>query len=131
MKVDLKIDSKYFNGVDDAVHVSLDTVQGLIDDVVLNLVNTQEKDDYSFAATGDCFVFGIKGDETIDIYVTQNYKHAILISDKDNDTWEKLSWSEEIEINKDDIIEDIERIGRELSDIKDSIRKCYFPDREI
>lgn len=89
----IKFKSDNFTGTQDAVHVSDEEVQSMIDDVINKLINSLDKNDYHFCATGDTFVIGIKyGDKStnIDLIVTQDYGYATMW--KEGDEWFCQHW---------------------------------------
>lgn len=58
----------------DTKRLTNEQIQEMIDDVRLLLENSKDEYDYSYAATGDTMVFGIKEEgKYFDIYVAKNY----------------------------------------------------------
>lgn len=126
----IKFKGKYFNNCDNAVHIDDDYVQGMIDEVVEKLISLKgEKTHFTFSATGDTLVAGVKWaeDEEIEIIVTQDYHHACLLKYGSND-YEPVDWKEEEynqyqEMSKEELIERIKYL--------ESQRAEYNPRREI
>ena len=89
---------KYFSKNEDAVHISDDATQEMIDDVIENLIASKEDVDFTFQATGDTLVAGVKWDEEgeIDVVVTQKYSNACLLKDKYGN-YQPIDWLEEKE----------------------------------
>lgn len=56
-----------------AYEVSVDTITGMVDDVVNALTGSDEIPDFASQACGDAMVWGWKHLDGIDVYVTQDY----------------------------------------------------------
>ena len=112
---------KYFSKNEDAVHVSDDATQKMIDEVIENLIASREKTDFCFQATGDTLVAGVKWDaeEEIEIMVTQKYNHACLLKDKYGN-YQPINWLEEQEEDEfsdksvDELVAEIMLLRKEL-----------------
>ena len=120
---------KYFSKNEDAVHVSDDATQEMIDEVIENLIASREKTDFCFQATGDTLVAGVKWDAEgeIEIMVTQKYNYACLLKDR-HGNYQPIDWLEEKENEYEDMSKEelIDRI-RYLEEQKAE----YNPRREV
>lgn len=132
----IKFKGKYFDTQKDAVHIEDTYVQKMIDEVIEKLIQSKEKDtDFAFSATGDTLVAGVKWeqDDEIEIIVTQKYNHACLLKDKYGN-YQPIDWGEEERreelenMSKDELIEEIYFLERELSDWAPP---QYNPRREV
>lgn len=120
---------RYFSKNEDAVHISDDKTQEMIDAVIEDLIASKEDVDFVFQATGDTLVAGVKWDEEgeIDIMVTQKYSEACLLKDKYGN-YQPIDWMEE----EENIYEDMSK--KELIDrirYLEKQRAEYNPRREI
>lgn len=132
----IKFKGKYFDTQKDAVHVEDAYVQEMIDGVIEKLVKSKGKEtDFTFSATGDTLVAGVKWeqDDEIEVMVTQNYNHACLLRDKYGN-YQPVDWGEEERreelenMSKDELINEIYFLERELSDLTPP---QYNPRREV
>lgn len=132
----IKFKGKYFDTQKDAVHVEDTYVQKMIDEVIEKLVKSKEKEtDFTFSATGDTLVAGVKWEQDgeIDVMVTQNYNHACLLRDKYGN-YQPVDWGEEERreelenMSKDELINEIYFLEKELSDWTPP---QYNPRREV
>ena len=99
MKEKLVYKSNFFTNHKDAVHIEDDYVQKMIDENVDRLLKSKrEGSDFSFSATGDTLVAGVKweDDESIDIIVAQNYSQACLLKNKYG-SYDPVDWREDNE----------------------------------
>lgn len=120
---------RYFSKNEDAVHISDDKTQAMVDAVIEDLIASKEDVDFVFQATGDTLVAGVKWDEEgeIDIMVTQKYSEACLLKDKYGN-YQPIDWMEE----EENIYEDMSK--KELIDrirYLEKQRAEYNPRREI
>ena len=120
---------RYFSKNEDAVHISDDKTQEMVDAVIEDLIASKEDVDFVFQATGDTLVAGVKWDEEgeIDIMVTQKYSEACLLKDKYGN-YQPIDWMEE----EENIYEDMSK--KELIDrirYLEKQRAEYNPRREI
>lgn len=120
---------KYFSKNEDAVHVSDNDTQEMIDEVIENLIASKEDVDFTFQATGDTLVAGVKWDEEgeIDVIVTQKYSEACLLKDKYGN-YQPIDWMEEKEneyedMSKEELIDRIRYLERQKAE--------YNPRREV
>lgn len=75
-KICLFPDSFYKFDDEDTKRLTDEEIQKLINDVRFSLENSKDEYDYSYAATGDTMVFGIKEEgKYFNIYVAKNYWH--------------------------------------------------------
>lgn len=126
---------KYFSKNEDAVHVSDDVTQEMIDEVIENLIASKEDVDFIFQATGDTLVAGAKWDEEgeIDVIVTQKYSNACLLKDKYGN-YQPIDWLEEQEKDElsdrsvDELVAEIMLLRKELEDQR---KPQYNPRREV
>lgn len=126
---------KYFSKNEDAVHVSDDVTQEMIDEVIENLIASKEDVDFIFQATGDTLVAGAKWDEDreIDVIVTQKYSNACLLKDKYGN-YQPIDWLEEQEKDElsdrsvDELVAEIMSLRKELEDQR---KPQYNPRREV
>ena len=126
---------KYFSKNEDAVHVSDDATQEMIDEVIENLIASKEDVDFTFQATGDTLVAGAKWDEEgeIDVIVTQKYSNACLLKDKYGN-YQPIDWLEEQEKDElsdrsaDELVAEIMSLRKELEDQR---KPQYNPRREV
>ena len=126
---------KYFSKNEDAVHVSDDATQEMIDEVIENLIASKEDVDFTFQATGDTLVAGAKWDEEgeIDVIVTQKYSNACLLKDKYGN-YQPIDWLEEQEKDElsdrsvDELVAEIMLLRKELEDQR---KPQYNPRREV
>ena len=126
---------KYFSKNEDAVHVSDDATQEMIDEVIENLIASKEDVDFTFQATGDTLVAGVKWDEEgeIDVIVTQKYSNACLLKDKYGN-YQPIDWLEEQEKDElsdrsvDELVAEIMLLRKELEDQR---KPQYNPRREV
>ena len=126
---------KYFSKNEDAVHVSDDVTQEMIDEVIENLIASKEDVDFTFQATGDTLVAGAKWDEEgeIDVIVTQKYSNACLLKDKYGN-YQPIDWLEEQEKDElsdrsvDELVAEIMLLRKELEDQR---KPQYNPRREV
>ena len=126
---------KYFSKNEDAVHISDDATQEMIDDVIENLIASKEDVDFTFQATGDTLVAGVKWDEEgeIDVIVTQKYSNACLLKDKYGN-YQPIDWLEEQEKDElsdrsvDELVAEIMLLRKELEDQR---KPQYNPRREV
>ncbi len=126
---------KYFSKNEDAVHVSDDVTQEMIDEVIENLIASKEDVDFIFQATGDTLVAGAKWDEEgeIDVIVTQKYSNACLLKDKYGN-YQPIDWLEEQEKDElsdrsvDELVAEIMSLRKELEDQR---KPQYNPRREV
>ena len=95
---------KYFSKNEDAVHVSDNDTQEMIDEVIENLIASKEGVDFTFQSTGDTLVAGAKWNEEgeIDVIVTQKYSNAWLLKDKYGN-YQPIDWLEEKENEYEDM----------------------------
>lgn len=69
-------DSFFKFGTKDTRRLTNEEIQKMIDNVRFSLENSEDEYDYSYGATGDTMVFGIKEEgKYFDIYVAKNYWH--------------------------------------------------------
>lgn len=120
---------RYFSKNEDAVHISDDKTQEMVDAVIEDLIASKEDVDFVFQSTGDTLVAGVKWDEEgeIDIMVTQKYSEACLLKDKYGN-YQPIDWMEE----EENIYEDMSK--KELIDrirYLEKQRAEYNPRREI
>lgn len=125
----IKFKGKYFDTQKDAVHVDDLYVQKMIDEVIEKLIESkEEKTDFSFAATGDTLVAGVKWEEDgeIEVIVTQNYRHACLLRDSWGN-YQPLDWRAESyeDMSKEELIGVIQSLEERLN------RPDYNPRREV
>lgn len=126
---------KYFSKNEDAVHVSDDATQEMIDEVLENLIASREKTDFCFQTTGDTLVAGVKWDAEgeIEVIVTQKYNHACLLKDKYGN-YQPIDWLEEQEKDElsdrsaDELVAEIMSLRKELEDQR---KPQYNPRREV
>lgn len=126
---------KYFSKNEDAVHVSDDATQEMIDEVIESLIASKKDVDFTFQATGDTLVAGAKWDEEreIDVIVTQKYSNACLLKDKYGN-YQPIDWLEEQEKDElsdrsvDELVAEIMSLRKELEDQR---RPQYNPRREV
>ena len=126
---------KYFSKNEDAVHVSDDATQEMIDEVIENLIASKEDVDFTFQAAGDTLVAGVKWDEEgeIDVIVTQKYSNACLLKDKYGN-YQPIDWLEEQEKDElsdrsvDELVAEIMLLRKELEDQR---KPQYNPRREV
>lgn len=126
---------KYFSKNEDAVHVSDDATQEMIDEVIENLIASKEDVDFTFQATGDTLVAGAKWDEEgeIDVIVAQKYSNACLLKDK-HGNYQPIDWLEEQEKDElsdrsvDELVAEIMLLRKELEDQR---KPQYNPRREV
>ena len=126
---------KYFSKNEDAVHVSDDATQEMIDEVIENLITSKEDVDFTFQSTGDTLVAGVKWDEDgeIDVIVTQKYSNACLLKDKYGN-YQPIDWLEEQEKDElsdrsvDELVAEIMLLRKELEDQR---KPQYNPRREV
>ena len=126
---------KYFSKNEDAVHISDDATQEMIDDIIENLIASKEDVDFTFQATGDTLVAGVKWDEEgeIDVIVTQKYSNACLLKDKYGN-YQPIDWLEEQEKDElsdrsaDELVAEIMSLRKELEDQR---KPQYNPRREV
>lgn len=129
MKTRVKFKSRDFSGINNAVHIRDEDVQNMIDEVVEKLMSFKDnRTRFSFSATGDTLVAGVKWaeDGDIEIIVTQDYYQACLIKDKFGN-YQPVDWLED-DIKYDDMsrVELIDRIHYLESRLPE-----YNPRREI
>ena len=120
---------KYFSKNEDVVHVSDKTTQEMIDGVIEDLITSKEDVDFTFQATGDTLVAGVKWDEEgeIDVIVTQKYSEAYLLKDRYGN-YQPIDWMEENEniyedMSKEELIDRIRYLEEQRAE--------YNPRREI
>ena len=126
---------KYFCKNEDAVHVSDDATQEMIDEVIENLIASKEDVDFTFQAAGGTLVAGAKWDEEgeIDVIVTQKYSNACLLKDKYGN-YQPIDWLEEQEKDElsdrsvDELVAEIMLLRKELEDQR---KPQYNPRREV
>lgn len=126
---------KYFSKNEDAVHVSDDATQEMIDEVIESLIASKKDVDFTFQATGDTLVAGAKWDEEgeIDVIVTQKYSNACLLKDKYGN-YQPIDWLEEQEKDElsdrsvDELVAEIMSLRKELEDQR---KPQYNPRREV
>ena len=126
---------KYFSKNEDAVHVSDDATQEMIDEVIESLIASKKDVDFTFQATGDTLVAGAKWDEEgeIDVIVTQKYSNACLLKDKYGN-YQPIDWLEEQEKDElsdrsvDELVAEIMLLRKELEDQR---KPQYNPRREV
>ena len=126
---------KYFSKNEDAVHISDDATQEMIDEVIENLIASKEDVDFTFQSTGDTLVAGAKWDEEgeIDVIVTQKYSNACLLKDKYGN-YQPIDWLEEQEKDElsdrsvDELVAEIMSLRKELEDQR---KPQYNPRREV
>lgn len=124
----IKYKGKYFTGVENAVHVSDEYVQKMIDEVVDDMLHSKEEADFTFQSTGDTIVIGMKfSDGDITIIVTQDYDEACLYKD-DYNRYQAVDWCEE-QADEYENMSKSELIDRIM--YLESIRPVYNPRREI
>lgn len=132
----IKFKGKYFDTQKDAVHVEDAYVQKMIDEVIEKLVKSRKKEtDFTFSATGDTLVAGVKWEQDgeIEVMVTQNYNHACLLRDEYGN-YQPVDWGEEERreelenMSKDELINEIYFLEKELSDWTPP---QYNPRREV
>ncbi len=101
-----------------------------------SLVKSKEKEtDFTFSATGDTLVAGVKWEQDgeIEVMVTQNYNHACLLRDEYGN-YQPVDWGEEERreelenMSKDELINEIYFLEKELSDWAPP---QYNPRREV
>jgi len=80
----IKYRGKYFTNPRNAVHVKIDEVQKMIDEVKEGILNDPEPFAFHYQSTGDVLVIGWRGDDEATIIVTQNYCEATLLKEGDN-----------------------------------------------
>lgn len=85
----------YYNTDDfvknDGVDLNSTSIQNLIDEVLSQLYkNSMARTDFSFCATGNTIVFGIRWEDEMNIFVCKNYEHGEAW--KNNGKWEKIDW---------------------------------------
>lgn len=120
---------RYFSKNEDAVHISDDKTQEMVDAVIEDLITSKEDVDFVFQATGDTLVAGAKWDEEeeIDIIVTQNYSEVCLLKDRYGN-YQPIDWMEENEniyedMSKEELIDRIRYLEGQRAE--------YNPRREI
>lgn len=126
---------KCFSKNEDAVHVSDDATQEMIDEVIENLITSKEDVDFTFQAAGDTLVAGAKWNEEgeIDVIVTQKYSNACLLKDKYGN-YQPIDWLEEQEKDElsdrsvDELVAEIMLLRKELEDQR---KPQYNPRREV
>ena len=69
----------YFGQGPDAVHLSNEKIQQMINDCVK--VMTRDNLDYYYLATGDTMVYAFWAEENMDVFVAKNYYSAFLDED--------------------------------------------------
>ena len=132
----IKFKGKYFDTQKYAVHVEDAYVQKMIDEVIEKLVKSKEKEtDFTFSATGDTLVAGVKWEQDgeIEVVVTQNYNHACLLRDKYGN-YQPVDWGEEQEKDElsdrsvDELVAEIMLLRKELEDQR---KPQYNPRCEV
>ena len=126
---------KYFSKNEDAVHISDNDTQEMINEVIKNLIASKEDVDFTFQTTGDTLVAGAKWNEEgeIDVIVTQKYSNACLLKDKYGN-YQPIDWLEEQEKDElsdrsvDELVAEIMLLRKELEDQR---KPQYNPRREV
>lgn len=129
----IKFKGRYFDTNKNAVHLDDEEVQELIDDVAKELINSNKiENDFTFQATGDTLVAGVKWeeDEGIDIIVTQDYNLAHLMKNINN-KYEALDWCEEEdneELSLKELANELYALRREVQELR---KAEYNPRKEV
>lgn len=99
-----------FRDCSDAVRLSDDEVQRLVDDVtktLLDKIKRNDENNSTFCGTGDTMVFGFVFDEdgdneldTINIFVCRNYEEAEAWFTKNYRDFEKMNWEKDYEMEE-------------------------------
>lgn len=97
-----------FKDCKDAVKLSDQEVQNLIDDVIKDL----EHEGHAYVGTGDTMVFGFRYEDEIDVFICRNYEEGQLFKEDDG-TWSKLDWLYDYE--QDENIKNVTDLLNDLS----------------
>jgi len=98
-----------FRNCKDAVRLSNEEVQDLVDEVVKDLqdiIKNNSENNSTFRGTGDTMVFGFSFDEdrdgkldSMDIFVCRNYEEAEGWTNEDG-SFEKMDWVKDYEVEE-------------------------------
>lgn len=133
-----------FRDCSDAVRLSDEEVQRLVDDVtkrLLDKIDRNAENNSAFCGTGDTMVFGFAFDEdndgeldAINIFVCRNYEEAEAWLTEDYRNFEKMNWEKDYEMEE----YDAERAELEQYSKDDLIRMViksryadYNPHKEV
>lgn len=90
----IKLNDANFFSFRDGSNVSTGELQKMIDDVTNKLMEGAPGD-FNTQATGNTIVFGVKYNDEINIYVSQDYKEADIILNKRTGKWEPIDYMED------------------------------------
>lgn len=136
-----------FQNTDNAIKLSDEKIQEMIDDVVSRLnsaIMTNSDDNSAFCATGDTIVIGFAFDEdcddfldTINIFVCRNYKEAIGWYDEKGN-FVKMNWKqnedddEYANYSREELIEIIKKYKEnDCFDFLNHLKPVYNPRKEV
>ena len=133
-----------FRDCSDAVRLSDDEVQRLVDDVtktLLDKIKRNDENNSTFCGTGDTMVFGFVFDEdgdneldTINIFVCRNYEEAEAWFTKNYRDFEKMNWEKDYEMEKYDAeVAELERYSKDdlIRMVMKSKYADYNPHKEV
>lgn len=133
-----------FRDCGDAVRLSDDEVQRLIDDVtktLLDKIKRNDENNSTFCGTGDTMVFGFVFDEdgdneldTVNIFVCRNYEEAEAWFTKNYRDFEKMNWEKDYEMEEYDAeVAELERYSKDdlIKMVMKSKYADYNPHKEV
>lgn len=133
-----------FRDCSDAVRLSDDEVQRLVDDVtktLLDKIKRNDENNSTFCGTGDTMVFGFVFDEdgdneldTINIFVCRNYEEAEAWFTKNYRDFEKMNWEKDYEMEEYDAeVAELERYSKDdlIKMVMKSKYADYNPHKEV